>query len=252
MTSELEDKLRAALHERGAAITADRLRPPDRARKATPHDPVWAISALVKPDRRPRSMGARLAPILAAAAVVAIIVTLALVVSGGSGPSQPAGGQSSALAGVLGRGWVLKTVQSPDGNTTTISASTSASVTFLSTGDRIEFQDGVGAFQAAYTRTANGDLQVHDVSGGPGNYRGHDRSQLAAIAGIDAIGVPYSNSAPPPMQVQLVSGRLHITTQGYQLTLDDPVRVAPSASRLPSSPPAETTTTAAQGSPTGS
>ncbi len=252
MTSELEDQLRTALHERGAAITAERLRPVDDPRSASIHEPMWAISTLVRPDRRPRSMGARLAPMLAAAAVVGIIVILALVVSGGSGPSRPAGGQSSASAGVLGRTWVLTTVQAPDGSTTTISESTGASVTFLIAGNRIEFQDGIAVFQASYTTLNDGRLQVHGVSGDHSDYRGHDRSQLAAIAGIDAIGVPYSNSAPPPMQVALVSGELHITTQGYQLTLGDPVPVAPSASPLPSSPPAETITTAAHASPTGS
>ncbi len=252
MTSELEDKLRAALHERGAAITADRLRPADGPRHDATHEPVWVVSAPAEPERRPRSMGARIAPILAAAAVVGIVVTLALLVGRGSRPDQPALGRSSALAGVLGHTWVLRTVQAPDGNTTTISASTSASVTFLSTGNRIEFQDGLAAFQANFTVLGDGRLRVHGVSGNHSDYRGHDRSQLAAIAGIDAIGVPYGISAAPSMQVELASGRLHITTQGYQLILGDPVPVAPSASQLPPSPPTETTTTAAHARPTSS
>jgi hypothetical protein len=190
MKPDLEDRIRAALRERGDEVMPQQTSPRSHAERATHR---W------------------LPPLLAAAAVLVVAVAIALSVRGGSGsdPRAPAAGGAPAYAGYE---WRVTSLQDRNG-VLTVPPDIDATVAFTRDGS-LYGSDTVNNLSATYV-PGDTAYRVDNPSTTLAGYAGSDPTRVRVIAAVNALFFSGSAGAPGgPVQVTIAA-----SVQGDTLTL---------------------------------
>jgi hypothetical protein len=175
---------------------------------------------------RPRRAGRHL-PLLAAAAVVLLAVTVALVVSRGGTNRAPAGGS----AAFVGYRWNVVAVDSDSGSThVTVPPTWNAYIAFGRHGD-VMANDALNTLSGTYRVTADG-YTVRDMVSTAIGYDGRDPARVAVIFAVDAV-LGGSGPHPAPVTAQVRGTRLTLTVPGQTVVL---IRAGAAPQPVPASP----------------
>jgi hypothetical protein len=189
MTTDLDDRIRAALRERAAAVTPAR--------------------TMERVECAPRRW---VAPVLAAAAAVVLAVAVAVAISvhrgSGSGTGAPAAG-GPAYAGYQ---WRVTSLQDHDG-LLQVPPDIDATVSFTADGS-VYADDTVNHLAADYL-VGESAYTVEHADATLVGYDGSDRARSRVIAAVDALFFSGSGAVPNGRQVVTILAAV----QGDTLTL---------------------------------
>ena len=174
---------------------------------------------------RPRRSGGRHLPLLAAAAIVLLAVTVALVVARRDTHPAPAGGS----AAFVGYRWDVVAVDS--GSTHAgVPPGWNAYIAFGRHGD-VMANDALNTLSGTYRVTADG-YTVRDMVSTAIGYDGRDPARVAVIFAVDAV-LGGSGPHPAPVSAQVHGTRLTLTVPGQTVFL---TRAGAAPQPVPASP----------------